>query len=146
MGVRPGERFTEAVRGKRHSGVMARSHASKALLEKLRQRGQWSEADARKIITALERSEQSVTAFAAEHELMANRLYYWRSRMADAAAEDVPDDVSELSFAPVVLTGQGHRPAVTVRLGALEVDVFEPEQLEPSWLAKLCAAITTEVA
>ena len=124
---------------------MARSHAFKALLEKLRQRGQWSEADARKIITALERSELSVAAFAAEHDLMANRLYYWRNRMADAATEDVLDDESELSFAPVVVTGIGQRPAVTVRLGALEVDVFEPEQLEPSWLAKLCAAITTEV-
>lgn len=76
---------------------------------------------------------------------MANRLYYWRSRMADAASEDVLDEVAELSFAPVVVTGQGHRPVVTLRLGALEVDVFEPEQLEPSWFAQLCAAITTEV-
>ena len=124
---------------------MARSHPSEALLEKLRQRSQWSEADASEIITALERSELTVAAFATKHELMANRLYYWRSRMADAATEDVLDDESELSFAPVVVTGLGQRPALTVRLGAVEVDVFEPEQLEPSWLAKLCAAITTEV-
>jgi hypothetical protein len=77
---------------------------------------------------------------------MANRLYYWRSRLTAATSEErLGDDEPELTFAPVVVTGLGQRPAVTVRVGALELDVYEPEQLEPSWVAKLCAALT-EVA
>ena len=42
----------------------------------------WTESEAREVLAVLERSGQTVAAFAAEHGLDMQRLYYWRRRVA----------------------------------------------------------------
>jgi transposase-like protein len=42
----------------------------------------WTEEEARQVIAALERSGKPVAAFAAEHGLDPQRVYYWRRRVA----------------------------------------------------------------
>jgi transposase-like protein len=44
-------------------------------------RPRWSEADAREVLAALERSGKPVSVFAAEHGLAAQRVYLWRRRL-----------------------------------------------------------------
>ena len=112
---------------------------SPTLLEKLHQPGKWSEADARKIMAAHQRSGLSIHAFARTHELAPHKLYWWRNRL-----EELGDTQPVLSFAPVVVTGLGRRPALTVRLSALELDVHEPSKVEPAWLAQICVALSSE--
>jgi len=52
-------------------------------------RPRWSEADAREVLAALERSGRPVSVFAAEHGLDAQRVYLWRRRLG-ASAESTP--------------------------------------------------------
>ena len=118
---------------------MAGRIPSQALVEKLRQRGKWNKADAGRIMAEYERSGMSVQTFARTHELPAHKLYWWRNHL-----EELSEAEPAMSFAPVVVTGLGRSPALTVRLGALELDVHAPSEVEPSWLAQLCAAVTTE--
>jgi transposase-like protein len=42
----------------------------------------WTEGEAREVLASLERSGETVAAFAAERGLDAQRLYYWRRRVA----------------------------------------------------------------
>jgi transposase-like protein len=78
----------------------------------------WSEADARVVLDALERSGEPVAAFAAAHGVDAQRLYVWRRRLG-ASAEHT-------SFREVVIAEPAPRTAsfevvlptgVTVRVG-----------------------------
>lgn len=106
-------------------------------LTRLRE-ARWSEADARIVLAALERSGDTVLGFARAHDLNAQRIYWWRSRLSgEVQSEDPPD---QLSFAPVVVTGLGRTPAVVIRLGELEVEVLEPHGVDPTWLAQVLAA------
>ncbi len=116
------------------------SQLSTSLLERLRLPTPWVEADARAIVAELEHCSTSVMAFARAHELPAKRLYYWRTRIHELGPSNEPG----LSFAPVVVTGLGGGPALTMRIGALELDVHEPNKLEPSWLAGLLEAVAKE--
>ncbi len=57
------------------------------------------------------------------------------------SSETQPDAIDEpLSFAPVVITGLGRTPALVLRLGEFEIDVLDPQKVEPRWLAQLIAA------
>lgn len=122
----------------RRSRVMASKNLVEAKLTQLRE-GQWSEADARFVLAALDRSADSVSAFARTHDLNPKRIYWWRARLSDQCQRD--GELEQLSFAPVVVTGLGQRPAVIVRIGELEIEVVEPHKVEPTWLAQLLAAV-----
>jgi hypothetical protein len=41
-----------------------------------------------------------------------------------------------------VVTGLGRTPAVIVRIREFELEVLEPQRVEPTWLAQLLAAVT----
>jgi len=66
-------------------------------------RPRWSADDARKVLAALDRSGQSVSAFASEHGLDAQRVYLWRRRLGEAE----PTTFRELAVCatPVVHNG-----------------------------------------
>jgi transposase-like protein len=118
---------------------MANKNSVEAKLASLRE-GQWSEADARVVLAALERSADSVLGFARTHGLSAKRIYSWRTRLSDRSHRD--GEREQLAFAPVVVTGLGRTPAVIVRIGEFELEVLEPQRVEPTWLAQLLAAVT----
>jgi transposase-like protein len=117
---------------------MAVNKAIEAGVAQLRDR-RWSEADARVVIEALERSGEAVTVFARRHGLDKQRIYKWRSRFSDEF-RNREDDTESLSFAPVVVTGLDRTPAVVVRVGELEVEVHDPQKVDPSWITQLIAA------
>jgi transposase-like protein len=51
-------------------------------------RRRWTEQDARRVLAALDRSGQSVRAFAEGHGIDPQRLYLWRRRFASVAGGD----------------------------------------------------------
>ena len=53
----------------------------RAGLESIPKSKRWTEAEARKVLGALERSGLAVTRFAAQHGVSAERLYQWRRRL-----------------------------------------------------------------
>jgi transposase-like protein len=116
---------------------MASKNSVEAKLAQLRE-GQWSETDARLVLAELERSGDTVSAFARAHGLSAKRIYSWRTRLADKTRNEVA--VDRMSFAPVVVTGLGRTPALILRRGELEIEVVEPQEVEPAWLAQLLVA------
>ena len=122
---------------------MANKTLTKSNLARLRDARRWSEADAREVLGALESSGRTIHAFAREHDLKAHRLYWWRQRLAGAVRKE-REDAETLTFAPVVVTGLGPAPALTVRLGALELDVFTPSTVDPVWLAQIIEATKGE--
>ena len=119
---------------------MARNKSLEAKLAEVRDR-RWSEGDARVVLELLDRSGDSVPAFARTHGLNAQRLYWWRSRLSEQQERDEVG-LEQLSFAPVVVTGVGREsPAMLLRLGALELEVVEPSRVDPTWLARLLTSL-----
>jgi transposase-like protein len=57
----------------------------------------WTPDDARQVIAALDRSGQSVSAFAGEHGIDPQRLYLWRRRLGASAERTT---FHELALAP----------------------------------------------
>jgi transposase-like protein len=114
---------------------MAGNNLLETKLAELRER-RWTKQDARVLLDAIERSGETVRAFARAHGLNANRIYKWREQLANEDAEAA----DQLSFAPVVVTGLGRSPTLVIRLGELEIDVLDPQKVEPRWLAQLIAA------
>jgi hypothetical protein len=118
---------------------MTSKNLVEAKLASLRE-GQWSEADARVVLAALERSADTVLGFARTHGLSAKKIYSWRTRLSDRGQHD--GEHEQLSFAPVVVTGLARTPAVIMRIGEFELEVIDPQSVEPTWLAQLLAAMT----
>ncbi len=113
---------------------MARRSSSSAILASLRDR-RWTEADGRRVLAAQARSGQSVAAFAREHGLDAQRVFWWRRRLGDVSGQDAAES---MTFAPVVVTGTSGVAAV-VRIGEIEIEVVDPARVAPEWLADLLA-------
>ncbi|WP_181198353.1 RHS repeat domain-containing protein [Enhygromyxa salina] len=112
---------------------MAPKNLLEARLVQLRD-GRWTKADARLVLDAVERSGDSVWAFARLHGLSAKKIFWWRSQLEN---DDPPADSESLSFAPVVVTGLGRAPAAVIRVGAIEIDVHEPDKVSARWQASL---------
>jgi transposase-like protein len=118
---------------------MAASKSTEARLAQLRDR-RWSQSDARVVLDALERSGEPVRMFARRHGLDAQRIYKWRTRLADESAV-ASERADEIEFAPVVVTGLGRASApVIMRIGEIELEVVEPDRVDPAWLAQVLAA------
>jgi transposase-like protein len=101
----------------------------------------WTEKEARKVLRAHARSGKSVLAFAEEHGLVAERVYRWRRRLDGGAPEhDDHDREHDIEFAPVVVTN-ARESAVLVRVGELEVEVTDPSNVPPEWIASVLAEV-----
>jgi transposase-like protein len=98
----------------------------------------WSETEARVVFELLERSGDSISAFARAHDLSSTRLYWWRNRLSTEQERDEDEDeLEQLSFAPVVVTGLG----LVVRIGELDLEVLDPSGVDPAWLARLLTSL-----
>ena len=96
----------------------------------------WREDDARLVLGALERSGETMAAFARRHGVKVRRLEYWRDRVAG-------EDVAGLELLPVTVTPSlSSSSVVSVTVGNARVDVAEPSQVEPTWLAALVREVS----
>lgn len=119
---------------------MARKNLLEARLAQLRD-GRWTRADAELVLDALERSGDTVAAFARAHGLSAKKIFWWRSHLSSGAPSADPSEEAEsISFAPVVVTGLGREPAAVIRQGSIEIEVLDPNKVEASWLASVLRA------
>lgn len=107
-------------------------------------RGQqrWSESEAEEILSLLERSGQSIAAFAREQGLTPQRLYWWRNRLGWGAASRLSGE-APADLVPVQITEDARvvsEAAIVVRLPSgvvLEV----PPGASPHWAAALARAL-----
>ena len=104
-----------------------------AILESMRDR-RWTSEQALAVLDAQASSGLSVQTFAAEHDLSAERLYYWRRRLKTSGGVR-RDEVQDVEFMPVLVTDRRSTAAVRVRLGDVEVEVADPRAVDPTWLA-----------
>ena len=100
----------------------------------------WRATDARMVLEALESSGASAAAFAREHGLCAQRILWWRRRLAEPAGGKQVEG-NEVSFAPVLVRHRAPSSAVTVRVASVEISVSDPATTEPSWVAELVTAL-----
>jgi transposase len=107
-----------------------------------RSQQRWSESEAQEILALLQRSGQSVAAFAREQGLTPQRLYWWRKRLGGGAAWRPSEEV-HVDLVPVQITEDARavsEAVVVVRLPSgvvLEV----PPTASPHWTAALARAL-----
>jgi transposase-like protein len=87
----------------------------------------WTAEEARQVLAAQEASGESLAGFARKRGLKAQRLQWWRSRLA---AWEQPAQ----TLVPAVVEARA-LPAVRLRVAGVEVEIAEP--VEAGWLAEL---------
>lgn len=93
-------------------------------------RERWSEVQARQTLEHCERAGMTVHAYAREHGLSAQRLYYWRKRLDRQAGAE-----ASLSLVPAHVLGASVAGAVVLRLpNDVAIEVADGS---PSWVAAL---------
>jgi transposase-like protein len=94
-------------------------------------RRHWTEADARRVLAAWERSGDSLEAFARSRGLVPQRLAWWRKRLRAARPQ-----TAALTFVPAAVIGAATaHPAAAIRLP--NGMVIELEGVSPTWVAAL---------
>jgi hypothetical protein len=101
-------------------------------------RPRWSEDEAREALAALGRSGQSVSAFAAEHDLDPQRLYSWRRRLGARAERTT---FQELAILPEA-AGAGSFEIVLASGTVVRV----PWRFDTEALASLLAVVAQSLA
>jgi transposase-like protein len=105
-------------------------------------RPRWSQEEAREVLAALERSGQSVGAFAAAHGLVPQRLYCWRRRLVAGAEATTFEEVLIGSR-----SGGGASDANRFEIAlASGVVVRVPSSFDAEALASLLAVVTRSAA
>lgn len=107
------------------------------------ERRRWKAADARRVLSAWRASGLSMSAFAAQRGLEAQRLSWWKARLRDwdpneSAVKARP--VMRLVEA-VVRSRPGEAQAVVRLPGGVVVEVMDTSAVSPQWLAGLGAGL-----
>ncbi|HEU4411696.1 MAG TPA: hypothetical protein VFS43_41015 [Polyangiaceae bacterium] len=117
-----------------------RDEAARAFPTSKRER--WTEARARAVLDAWERSGLTLAAFARQRGLGPQRLAWWRKRLAETSHGTSP---SPVSLVPVTL-----RPAPAIALGApvaitardgVRIEVRDVGAVTAAWVAALLVAL-----
>lgn len=114
-------------------------------LEDLQGRRWWTEAEARRVLEALERSGESVSSFARGAGLVPQRVSWWRKRLAttDTAATTAMVTAAA-TFVPVVVraeAGAAREAAVVLNFGAARMEVRALDASSASWVAQVLRAV-----
>lgn len=107
-------------------------------------RKRWTAEDAAHVLSAWKASGLSLAAFSRRHTLTAQRVAWWRDRLAKVNKSGPARKgaaAAAFSFVPAVLRdcGAGNRSAaVTIRMhGGMAVEVADPALVSPRWLSAL---------
>lgn len=88
----------------------------------------WSEDDGRAALDAWTRSGLGAEAFARKHGITAQRLYWWRNRLATTPLVSlVPGEIIETSH-------DGERAHLVIRTGEATIEVVDASS---AWVARL---------
>jgi transposase-like protein len=105
---------------------------------------QWTKTDAQRVLAFWRASGRPLETFAHEHGLVPQRLRRWRQLLADKP-EPAP-----LRLVPAVVVADAPRPLAPARppvvvhaARACTVEVGEPAQVSPEWVAALVLALGT---
>lgn len=112
--------------------------------EGMRTRRHWKREDAARVLSEWSSSGLSLTAFARRHRLGVHRLQWWRAQLAQAAgqhAQPVRLIPAVPPRAPLMTIDPSATCAVSVTVGAARVDINDPGQTDPRWLAALVSAL-----
>ena len=94
----------------------------------------WCADDARRVFEEWKRSGESLAAFGRRHGYAAERLYWWRRRLAAEPAE-----LMTLSLVPATVTTET-APPITIRLpNGIGI---EATSATPAWIAELVAELS----
>ena len=93
----------------------------------------WTDEDARKVLAEWRRTKLPLGTFARERGLVANRLYWWRKRLAVAPA-------TPIAFVPAEVTNQAETVAVVVRVTSGVT--IEIANASPRMIAELVGELT----
>jgi len=105
---------------------------------------QWTKTDAERVLALWRASGRPLETFAHEHGLVPQRLRRWRQLLTD---ERPP---APLRLVPAVVVAEAPRPLAPARppvvvhaARACTVEVAEPAQVSPEWVAALLLALGT---
>jgi hypothetical protein len=99
----------------------------------------WTEDEAREVLDAWRRSGESLAAFARNHRLTVQRLYWWRRRLSPPSSKPA----AVVSFVPATVIDPepvGDGAGIVIRLPSGVA--IEIAHASPAWLA----AVVSELA
>ena len=103
---------------------------------------QWTKTDAQRVLALWQASGRPLETFAHEHGLVPQRLRRWRQLLTDERAP------APLRLVPAVVVAELPRPLAAARppvvvhaARACTVEVAEPAQVSPEWVAALVLAL-----
>jgi transposase-like protein len=97
----------------------------------------WTHDEARWVLDEWRRSGETIAAFARKHGVVAERLYWWRKKLAASRPQHMAMGTLSLIPATIVSTSGS---AVTIRLpGEVAIEVANAS---PSWVAAVVAELT----
>lgn len=101
---------------------------------------QWTPDEAREVLEAWRESKLPLATFARKRGLTAERVRWWRQRLGDWE-EAAP---ARTALVPAMITGEmaAEAAAVTLRAGALVVEVADVEAVPHSWLSAFLLGLT----
>ena len=127
--------------------VSRKVEADEQWLEAMGGPQQWRPADAERVIAAWQASGKSLAAFADDYGIGAQRITWWRKRLASGE----PATSSSMEFVPVTVRGAPElasaaavavRATVTLTMpGGVRIEVAEPEGVSPAWIAALAGEL-----
>ena len=98
-------------------------------------RRHWSASHAREMLGAWSKSGLSLSAFARQQGVNAERLRWWHKRLGDAK-----NKCTAVTFIPAVVSGQ--RSPVVLRLPhGIEAEVTDVTAVPPQWLVAVVRAL-----
>ena len=125
---------------------MGNRRESRALVALADTSRRWTEDDARRVLAAWARSEETVGAFARRHGLPVHRVYWWHRRLG---VDRLPHTEhsgtpTERAFVPVIIrpvVSSGAPAPITVVVDGVRVEVAERDHVSAAWVAALVRAL-----
>jgi len=105
----------------------------------------WTRAHAEGVLAQWSESGDSLYAYARRHGLSEQRLYYWRSRLAEgrqpARARLVPAVVRGAAPGWEILEDARASSAVTVSYGDVRIEVSDARAVDAGWVSELVRSL-----
>jgi len=98
---------------------------------------QWKADEAGRVLVAWKNSGESMAGFADRHGLNAQRIAWWRKRLASTSS-------SALTWVPVTVRAEPSRASAALSLvvADLRIDVTDASRVPPLWFAAVVDALS----